>query len=241
VTALEAARKLTTLVPADRLTLAIAYQATRKQREALGTISGLVKEFPLNSEYGLVLGQFDAEDKHLEEAVADFQNVLQMDPGLLRAYENLGQVQEDLGRTDDARKTYEAGVAKNRRNGARWERLPIDLGVLLLKAGDLDQAQNLFSEALQYNPRAGWAHYFMGQIDQKRDRRQDAITEYTAAVTDVPDLRQAWLALGREYTRAGQKEQAEKCLAIFRNLEARDTARRNGGGPAAPPAAAEKP
>ena len=53
------------------------------------------------------------------------------------------------------------------------------------------------------------------------------LAEYRAAVVDTPTLRQAWLALGREYTRQGQKAEADKCLAIFRQLEDRDNARRD--------------
>ena len=94
-----------------------------------------------------------------------------------------------------------------------------------MKANDLDEADKLLRESLQYNPRFGWAHYHMGQLFQKQGKEAEAMTEYKEAVVDDPRLRQAWLALGRQFTRQGNKAQADRALEIFKQLEAQDNAR----------------
>ena len=226
--AYERAAKIKPLSEEDRLSLAIAWQATGRRREARDAMVELTKDFPKDAEYEFLLGRFDSQNRHFEAAVADLQKALQLNPKLLKAYEDLGRTQETLGLSEEARKTYEAGVARNREDGARWDSSPVDLGAMLLKTGELDEAEKLFREALSYQPRSGWAHYYLAQIYEKRDRREEAIAEYNAAVAAVPNLRQAWLALGREYARAGQKEQAERSLAIFKQLEAREEARKGG-------------
>jgi tetratricopeptide (TPR) repeat protein len=228
--AYERAAKIKPLAEEDRISLAVVWQAIGKRREARDAMVKLTQDFPKDPQYEYLLGRFDSLDRHFEAAIADLQKALQLDPKLLKAYEDLGRAQEALGLIADARKTYEAGVARNRQDGARSDWPAIDLGSMLLKAGELEEAEKLFREALSYQPRSGMAHYYLAQIDERRNRREEAIAEYNAAVAAVPNLRQAWLALGREYTRAGQKEQAERCLAMFQQLEAKEQAR-VGGGP----------
>jgi tetratricopeptide (TPR) repeat protein len=161
----------------------------------------------------------------MEDAAKHSSKAIELDPSMVGAYENLGRAQENLGLVDEARKTYEAGALHNRKNTVHWEWSPLDLGVIVLKAGELDEAEKLFREALQYNPRFGWAHYYMGQLFQKRGKEAEAMLEYKAAVIDEPRLRHAWLALGRQFTRQGNKADADKALQMFKRLESEDNAR----------------
>lgn len=226
--AFERAAKIKPLTEEDRFSLAIVWQATGRTREAREAMVELTRDFPDNAEYEFVLGRFDSQNRHFEAAIADLEKARQLNPRLLKIYEDLGRTQETLGMTDDARKTYEAAVARNRENGIRSDSPPINLGAMLLKTGEMDEAEKLFREALSYQPRSGWAHFYLGQIDDKRSRREAAIAEYNAAVEAVPNLRQAWLALGQAYTRAGKKDEAERCLGKFRRLEATEEARKGG-------------
>src|SRR5579872_6521163 len=222
--ALERADNAKPLSEDDRTTLALADQFSGRPKQAHAELLKLIKGFPRNAQYVYLLGRFDSLNQHLEEAVADFRKAIELDPNLLRAYQELGRTQENLGLIEDARKTYEMGVARNRAQSARWEWPPVDLGVLLFNSGNLDQAEKLFRESLQYNPRFGWAHYYIGQLNQKRGNNAESMAEYRAAVVNDPALRRAWLALGREYTRLGQQDEADKCLAIFKKLEAQENA-----------------
>ena len=223
--ALERADKIQPLSADDRMTLALAQQFSGQPGPARAEIAKLTSAFPKTAQYAYLLGRFDVQNKHMEDAVTDFRKAIALDPNLLRAYEELGQVQENLGLTDDALKTYETGAARNRLQKPAWEWPPLDLGILQLKEGKLDQAEKLILESLQYNPRFGWAHYYLAQLYQKKGKNAESLAEYRAAVVNDRTLRQAWLALGREYTRLGQKAEADRCLAIFRQLEDRENAR----------------
>jgi tetratricopeptide (TPR) repeat protein len=98
--------------------------------------------------------------------------------------------------------------------------------VLLLKADETVEADNLFQEALEYNPHFGWAHFYRGQLLEKKSKDAEAMSEYKEAVAGDPNLRQAWLALGRQYTRQGNKAEADKALENFKRLESEENARR---------------
>jgi tetratricopeptide (TPR) repeat protein len=166
----------------------------------------------------------DRENQHIEDAMDDFTKAIRVDPNFVRAYEEIGQAQEALGRLDEARRTYETGAAVNRRLSVHWEWSPLDLGVVLLQADDVAEAEKLFREALQYNPRFAWGHYYMGQLFHRQGRDNEAMGEYKAAVVDDPRLRQAWLALGRDLKRQGNDVEGDRALAIFKKLEDRENA-----------------
>lgn len=219
VDALESAAKIKPLSEPDLMTLAIAYQFSEKPAQSRAALLKLVKLAPTNAQYPYLLGRMERVEQRVEEAADDFAKAIRADPNFVRAYEELGQAQETLGRLDEARKTYETGAAVNRRLGIPWEWSPLDLGILLLQASDYAGAEKLFREALQYNPRFAWGHYYMGQLFHKQGRDREAVDEYKAAVVDNPRLREAWLALGRDLKRQGNDAEADRALAIFKKLE----------------------
>jgi tetratricopeptide (TPR) repeat protein len=215
------AAKIKALSEDDRIALAASLQAAGRGREAREAMISLVVDYPSQSDYPYLLGRFDADNKRLEDAVADFEQALKLDPDNLRALQELGKVQEALGHGDAARSTYAAAVEKNRAAGNRSEIPPVLLGALLVKSGQLDIAEKLFREALNYSPASAQAHFYIGQIAEKRDQHEAAIAEYQAAVMNASTFLPAWQSLAREYTFTGQKEQADRCLSIARQLEER--------------------
>jgi tetratricopeptide (TPR) repeat protein len=219
VEALERADKLKTLSEPDRVTLAIAYEFSERPAQSRAELLKLAKLAPTNAQYLYLLGRMDRTDRRKEEAVDDFMRAIRIDPNFVRAYEELGQLQESLGHKDEARKTYQTGAAVNRQSSVHWEWSPLDLGVVFLNENNFAEAEKLFREALQYNPRFAWGHYYMGQLFYKQNRDRQAIDEYKAAVVDDPRLRQAWLALGRDLKRQGNEVEANRALAIFKKLE----------------------
>jgi tetratricopeptide (TPR) repeat protein len=226
VESFQRADKIKPLSNEDRMTLALAYEFADKPATARAELVRLTKGDPKNPQYLYLLGRVDAKDQKLEQAVESFRSAIKLDPDFMRAYDEMGRAQETLGLVDEARKSYEAQVQRNRLRQLRWEWAPVNLGILLEKDGKEDEAEKLFAESLQYKPTFAWAHYYLGQVYQKKHRDMDAVAEYKSAVVNDRGLRQAWLALGREYTRLGQKDEADRALAIFQQLEDRENARR---------------
>jgi tetratricopeptide (TPR) repeat protein len=202
------------------MTLALAYEFSQQPKQAREELLKLTEMAPQNAEYMYLLGRIDSQNQQTELAVGEFAKAIRLDPNLVRAYEDLGGLQEQGGHVDEARKTYEAGATVNRKLTVAWEWSPLDLGVMELKANNYTSAEKLFREALRYNPRFGWGHYYMGELEQKEGHEAEAIAELKEAVVDDPRLRQAWLALGREFARQGNKIEADRCIAIFKKLEA---------------------
>jgi|ERR1017187_7925915 tetratricopeptide (TPR) repeat protein len=143
--ALERADKIKTLSEPDRMTLALAYQFSDKPEQSRAELLKLAKLAPTNAQYPYLLGRLYRANRRIEEAAVDLTRAIRIDPNFVRAYEELGQVQESLGQEAEARKTYEAGAAVNRRLNVHWEWSPLDLGVMLLKDDDFAAALASFA------------------------------------------------------------------------------------------------
>jgi len=80
-------------------------------------LRSMLAQDPKNSfaRYGLAMEHVKAGE--LEEAVAAFRELIAADPNYAAAYFHGGQTFEKLGRLDDARRMYEAGIEVTSRTG----------------------------------------------------------------------------------------------------------------------------
>ncbi|HEX4749199.1 MAG TPA: tetratricopeptide repeat protein [Bryobacteraceae bacterium] len=92
----------------------------------------MVEQDPANSfaRYGLAMEY--ANGGALEQAVEEFQNLINLDANYTAAYFHGGQALEKLGRIEQARTTYEQGIEAASRKGDAHTRAEIEaaLGAL---------------------------------------------------------------------------------------------------------------
>ncbi len=65
--------------------------------------------------YGLAMEM--AKSGNVEEALAEYKTILQHNPDYVPAYQMAGQMLMEAGRSDEARKFFESGIATARRSG----------------------------------------------------------------------------------------------------------------------------
>jgi Tfp pilus assembly protein PilF len=80
--------------------------------------------------YGLAMEYANSGD--LEAAVREFSALFAIDENYAAAYFHSGQVFEKLGRIDEARATYEKGIAVTTRKGDMHTRSEIEAALSLL-------------------------------------------------------------------------------------------------------------
>jgi tetratricopeptide (TPR) repeat protein len=129
----------------------------------------------------------------LDEAIAEQQEALRVDPGAVQAHINLVALYGRLGRFDEAASHYQAAVAID----SNQADLHYNYGVLLLKQGKASDAEKAFLESVRINPHYADAHNNLGIIYEQQGLLTDAFEHFSAAVAARPDDRAAHFHLGR--------------------------------------------
>lgn len=178
------------------------------------------------------------------EAEKDFQKVLQLKADFAQAHRGLGQVFLDSGRIEESKRAFaraleldpkltgvrvfyasallkgndpasaitflRAALAEGEANALAFALL----GVALERTGNLDEAFEHYSRAIQMQPGFATAHEGRGRILEKRGALEAAIKDYSAAYNAQPSRLLA-AHLATLHTQAGQVQAA---IGIYRLL-----------------------
>jgi tetratricopeptide (TPR) repeat protein len=119
----------------------------------------------------------DAPDT-LRAALRDLREAARLDPGATRPQEELGDVNFQLGRYDNAVESYEA----YRRLDDGSDRVWYKLALAARGAGDIPRAVAALQEAVHLNPSFAQAHYVLGLCLKDRGQLRDAQSAFEKAI-----------------------------------------------------------
>lgn len=107
-------------------------QCGRMATNRLEILQQMLSENPDNTfaRYGLAMEY--AKSGQYNEAIAEFQTLLQHDENYAAAYFHAGQVYEKLGQVEEARTIYEKGIEVTTRKGDTHTRSEIEAALSLL-------------------------------------------------------------------------------------------------------------
>ena len=220
--ALKKSEALQPLEEKDRFTLAMAYISLQHPAWARPELEELAEANPRNPLYKYWQGRLEYDGQNVPAAIAKFKNAIAMDPGFMKAYDNLGLCLEALGKNDAAIEQYQNAVRLNRDNNLRSPWPPMNLGALLTKLDRLEEAEPLFRESLQFDADFAQSHYQLGALLQKQNKIPAAVEELKRAAALDPAYSDPHYALARLYRRAGKMDQAQHELQIFQDLKAKE-------------------
>jgi protein O-mannosyl-transferase len=162
--------------------------------------------------YNLGLTYF--QQGRLDEAIRQYQKVLQSDPNEIDALNNLGSALLQQGRTDEAIASYQKVLARAPDSAAAHNALAL----AYVQQGRMDEAVAHLQKALASRPDYVEAHYNLGNTFLQQGRTGEAIAEFQKALASRPDYAEAHNNLGNAFVRAGQMDNAivqyQEALAI---------------------------
>jgi tetratricopeptide (TPR) repeat protein len=205
----------------DRFTLAMTYIALQKPEWAGSELGRLEQSEPANPIYVYWQGRLAYDGQKMTEAADKFRQAIRLDPTFMKAYDNLGLCLDSLGKTDEALRVYEHAVTLNREPKLNSPWPPLNLGILLVRLNRLDEAGQLFREALQFNPSFSPAHYQLGSVLEKQGETSQAIEELKRASDLDPADPKSHYALARIYRRSNDERQAKQEIEAFESLRAK--------------------
>ncbi len=149
----------------------------------------------------------------LEQAAAEHERALEIDPHLLQAQTNLITLYGRLGRIQKAEQQYRELTKIN----PDLEEGHYNFGVMLFGQGRNQEAALAFRRALDVNPNYAEAHGNYAYLLMTEGRLNEAEAHYRAAIENKPDYRLAHFNLGRILLNQGKTSEAieELSLTIF--------------------------
>jgi tetratricopeptide (TPR) repeat protein len=225
-------KKAEALAPLDdrsRFTLAMAYVALGRRDWARPELETLVKADAGNPLYPYWIARLDYDDGQYEPAVASLGRSLALDPGFVKAHDNLGLCYEALGRFDEALHSYEEAVRLNREDASPSPWPPLNMGLLLLRLNRVEEAEARLRESATVDPRFARARYHLGLALEKLERFGEAVPELEEAARLDPAYPEPQYALARVYRRAGEREKSARALRRFQELRKKEGHQEQGG------------
>jgi TolB-like protein/Tfp pilus assembly protein PilF len=156
---------------------------------------------------GRILGPYDFE---FDRSITEFERAIQLNPNYAMAHHWLswGPL--------TALAQFDRATAEGKR---AVELDPLSLinnadlgGNVYFNSRRYDEAIAQLRKTIEIDPRFYIAHYYLGQAFQLKGQLPEAIAEYQKAV-ELNDDPEALAYLGQAYSRAGQRDEAQKILA----------------------------
>jgi tetratricopeptide (TPR) repeat protein len=167
------------------------------------------------------LGDAFYQQGRMNEAIAQFQKTLAIDPNNPEANYDLGNAFFQQGRMDEAIAQFQKTLAINSSDmdvHYNYADVHNNLGNVFLRQGRMDEAVAQFQTALAINPKDANTHYNLGNAFRQQGGVNEAIAEFEKALAIKPQFAEAHYNLGNAFLQQGHVDEAithfQKALTI---------------------------
>ena len=214
-------KKSDTIRPLDaglQFSLAMAYIEISHPDWARPVLASLSAQDATNALYPYWLGRLDYDAHHYPEAIQRFQQTIDLDPTMGRAYDNLGLCNFYQNQTDLAVKNFNRAIELDRQflRPSPWPYL--NLAVAQQFMGHAPEAETNLREALRLDPQLAPAHYHLGNVLQQQGQLDAAVQEQLAAARLDDKYAEPHVALAHLYKQQGRTADAQEEVKIYLRL-----------------------
>lgn len=213
------AEAIASLDDQTRFSLAMAYLELNRPDWARDELQRLSQSDPQNPHYLYWLAKLDYDARAYTLAITRLRRVIELDPNMMRAYDNLGLCYDSLGQFEEAIQSFTRAIELNRKQKQPSAWPPLNLAVSLISLNRLDEAVARLHEALSYNPQFPQAHYELGLVLEKQRKFDEAVAPLRRAIELDPVYAEPHYTLGRIYQRQGKREEAQEEIEKFKTLK----------------------
>jgi Flp pilus assembly protein TadD len=161
--------------------------------------------------YGL--GRVRYSLQRFQEASACFKRALVLSPRSAKAENNLGLAYEGLNRTDDAIAAYRQAIAWQQDAAHPSEQPLLNLAIILVHQGKLQEAQVLLTRAVAIAPGDPRIREQLGHLYLQLNLLEEAQQQFEEAIALTPENPSLHFMLGRVFHQEGQEEKAKSEFA----------------------------
>jgi len=124
------------------------------------------------------LGNVYADLGRHEDAIAEYQKAIKLDPDDAYPHNGLGNVYRDLGRHEEAIAEFQQAIELD----PSLAYLHNNLGAVYRDLGRQEEAISAFQRAIELDPTYAYPHNGLGNVYRDLGRHEEAITEYQKAI-----------------------------------------------------------
>lgn len=209
---------ITPLDEPNRFTLAMAYVKLNRRDWAEAELQKLSAAEPGNALYLYWLSRLDYDNQKYNEAIARLQQVVKIDPGMMRAYDLLGLCYDYLGQLPEAIRNFSRAVELNRAQSAPSPWPNLDMAISQIELNRLPEAEKNLRMAITYDSKLPQAHYELGRVLEKQGKSEEAVKALNDAAALDPSYPDPHYLLGRIYQKQGDAVRANSEIQIFQHL-----------------------
>jgi tetratricopeptide (TPR) repeat protein len=170
----------------------LTFQRNADYQSALSIWEDTVAKAPRNVRARYSLGATLAMGGQLDEAVAQYQQALEIEPDNAVTHNNLGLALRARGQWDEALAHFRKAVEVRPDFAAAH----VNLGAAMIRCGQVDAAIAEYRTALQFSPDNLAAHSGLGIALMQQGQIDEAIVHYEKAVEIRPDIAHVHYDLG---------------------------------------------
>ena len=189
--------------------MAMSYYWMGQYTAAIPLLKQAISLKPL-SLYHFNLGLVYLGARKPAESLSEMENAIKLNPKNFAAWSHKALLLYNTGKDAEAGKAWEA--AAKLKDDPEVEN---NLGMLQLKAGNLDAALNKFDKAVSINANYALAHFNRGVVLQKKSKNKEAASAYQRSIDQAPKRFQSYLNLAIVNQKMGNKAQAIQNLENF--------------------------
>jgi tetratricopeptide (TPR) repeat protein len=194
--------------------------------KAKDTFVTLLDRHPADEEGAYMLGRIYYQEGYLDLAIGQFDRVLKINPGSYKALDNLGLCYQAMGDDDRAMRYFLTAIKLVEKDHPEYEWPYTNVADLLLKNGDPQRAFDAAAKASNRNPMSGRSFYIGAKALEQLGKTELSLNWLQRAVAVDAASSESWYMLWRVYRKLQQNDKAEEALQKFRELKAKEPARR---------------
>jgi tetratricopeptide (TPR) repeat protein len=181
--------------------------------DAIPLLESGIKIAPKRADLHAALGESYFMAGKDEKAIEAFKALIELDPSA-SSYSFMGLSYRHLGRFDEARKYFEAGLKKDPHNPSCL----FNLGYVEARQGNKARAEELFQQALRYRPNMPEPLLELANLRIDAKKYDEAATFLRKYVKLSKDPAAGYYKLAMVERNLGQTEAAERDLSVFQTL-----------------------
>jgi tetratricopeptide (TPR) repeat protein len=181
--------------------------------DAIPLLEAGIQLAPKRSDLRAALGESYFMAGKDEKAIEVFKKLIEIDPSAA-SYSFMGLSYRHLGRFDEARKYFEAGLKKDPHNASCL----FNLGYVEARQGNKARAEELFQQSLRYRPDMPEALLELANLRIDAKKYDEAATLLRKYVKVSRDPGAGYYKLAMVERNLHQNEAAERDLSVFQTL-----------------------